>query len=85
AALIQFDLTGIDITIEGHTDSDGSEESNLALSQGRAEAVAQALVDRGIDIGALTPIGFGEAEPIAPNDTDENKALNRRVTFSATA
>ncbi|MEM9039961.1 MAG: fasciclin domain-containing protein [Actinomycetota bacterium] len=85
ATLIQFDLTGIDIAIEGHTDSDGSEDSNLTLSQGRAEAVAQALVDRGIDVDALTPIGFGESQPIAPNDTDENKALNRRVTFSATA
>lgn len=83
AKLLQFDLTGIVITIEGHTDADGSSESNLALSQRRAEAVEQALVDRGISGDALSPVGFGEERPVAPNDTAENKALNRRVTLSA--
>ncbi len=83
ARLLQFDLSGIVIVIEGHTDADGSSESNLTLSQQRAEAVQQALVERGIDSDALDPVGFGEAQPVAPNDTDANKALNRRVTLSA--
>ena len=69
--------------IEGHTDSDGGANTNLALSQARAEAVEQALIDRGVDGDVLDPVGFGETQPIAPNDTDANKALNRRVTFSA--
>jgi uncharacterized surface protein with fasciclin (FAS1) repeats/outer membrane protein OmpA-like peptidoglycan-associated protein len=83
AALKQFDLTGIVIDIEGHTDADGSNDNNLRLSQDRAEAVQEALVERGIDEAALNPIGYGEERPIAPNDTAENKARNRRVTFTA--
>jgi outer membrane protein OmpA-like peptidoglycan-associated protein len=83
ARLKQFDLTGIVITIEGHTDGDGAESFNQDLSQRRAEAVERALVERGVTGDALNPVGFGESRPVAPNDTPENKALNRRVQFSA--
>jgi OOP family OmpA-OmpF porin len=83
AELKQFDLAGISITIEGHTDGDGSAASNQSLSQLRAEAVEAALVERGISGDALQPVGFGETQPIAANDTPENKAKNRRVQFSA--
>jgi OmpA-OmpF porin, OOP family len=83
AQLKQFDLTGVVIDVEGHTDADGSEASNLALSQQRAEAVAAALVERGVDSAALNPVGYGETRPIAENDTPENKARNRRVQFTA--
>ncbi len=83
ARLKQFDLTGIVITIEGHTDGDGSESFNQDLSQRRAEAVETALVERGVTGDALNPVGFGESQPVAPNDTPENKAKNRRVQFSA--
>ncbi|MFN0091122.1 MAG: OmpA family protein [Acidimicrobiales bacterium] len=69
------------VTIEGHTDTDGSEGANLALSQNRAEAVRQYLVDSGIDAGRLNALGKGEAEPKAPNDSPANKALNRRIEF----
>ncbi len=68
-------------SIEGHTDSDGSEEHNQSLSKARAEAVMQAMVEMGIDAGRMTARGWGESKPIVPNDTPENKAMNRRVEF----
>ncbi len=65
--------------VEGHTDSIGSAAYNLKLSKLRAEAVAKALIERGISASRLTVIGKGESEPIASNDTPEGRALNRRV------
>ena len=73
------------INVEGHTDADGSDASNLALSQKRADTVLQALVQRGVPAEQLSATGFGETQPLAPNDTPENKAKNRRVVFSVTA
>jgi OOP family OmpA-OmpF porin len=73
---------GVSISVDGHTDGDGSEAVNLALSQARADAVAAALVERGVPPEQLVAAGFGESRPIAPNDTPANKALNRRVVFS---
>lgn len=73
---------GVVISVDGHTDADGSESGNLALSQARADAVLQALVERGTPAEQLVAQGFGESQPVAPNDTPENKALNRRVVFS---
>ncbi len=73
--------------IEGHTDSMGSAASNTALSQRRADAVRQALVDRfGADAGRLSAKGYGPDKPIADNASAEGRAQNRRViaTFSAT-
>ncbi len=69
------------VEVQGHTDSDGSEEANLDLSQRRAEAVVEYLVEQGIDRSRLTPIGYGEAEPIDTNDTRSGRANNRRVQF----
>lgn len=69
----------IKISIEGHTDSDGSNESNLKLSDARAKAVLDAIVKGGIDKSRLTSAGFGEDKPIADNKTEEGKAKNRRV------
>lgn len=66
-------------TIEGHTDSDGSDDYNLDLSQRRADAVVAWLVDNGAGAGQLTAVGKGEAEPIADNETSAGKASNRRV------
>ncbi|HLO74528.1 MAG TPA: OmpA family protein [Flavobacterium sp.] len=66
-------------SIEGHTDSDGKDASNLKLSQDRAAAVKNYLVENGIDASRLTSEGFGEAKPIDSNKTAKGKANNRRV------
>jgi len=67
------------VTIEGHTDSDASNEYNLDLSERRAATVVQWLVDHGIDAARLSSRGAGEEEPIADNATAAGKAANRRV------
>jgi len=69
----------IQISIEGHTDSDGSNDSNLKLSEARAKAVVEVITKGGIDAARLSSAGFGEEKPIADNSTDEGKAKNRRV------
>ena len=67
------------IRIEGHTDSTGSTETNLRLSQQRADAVLTALVGLGVDAMRITSVGMGEDFPIASNDTEEGRTRNRRV------
>ncbi len=67
------------VVIEGHTDDAGDDVSNLRLSEGRAKAVKDYLVSRGIDAARLDAQGFGEAKPIVPNDSAANRARNRRV------
>lgn len=67
------------IRIEGHTDSTGSTETNLRLSQQRADAVLTALVSLGVDADRITSVGMGEDFPIASNDTEEGRSRNRRV------
>jgi OOP family OmpA-OmpF porin len=68
------------IELEGHTDSRGSEQYNLGLSERRANAVRQVMVDRfGISAGRITARGFGESQPVASNETDAGRAQNRRV------
>lgn len=70
------------VEIVGHTDADGDEGFNQTLSQDRANSVRQYLIDNGIGGDSLTATGKGEAEPVAPNDTEENKAKNRRIEFN---
>jgi OOP family OmpA-OmpF porin len=70
------------ITITGHTDSTGDESWNRQLSLIRAQAVADHLVDRGIDPARLTVAGRGATEPIADNNTARGRELNRRIEFS---
>ncbi|MDH4036970.1 MAG: OmpA family protein [Candidatus Krumholzibacteria bacterium] len=67
------------IVIEGHTDSIGTEEYNLQLSQRRAQAVHDFLVSQDVAPDRLTAEGFGESRPVADNDTDEGRQKNRRV------
>ncbi len=69
------------IEVSGHTDSDGADESNQRLSERRARAVADAIAASGIPDTQLTVAGYGEAKPVAPNDSGKNKALNRRIEF----
>jgi outer membrane protein OmpA-like peptidoglycan-associated protein len=66
-------------SIEGHTDSDGSNEFNLRLSDSRALAVKKYLVEQGIDEFRLSAMGYGESKPIDTNNTKAGKANNRRV------
>jgi OmpA-OmpF porin, OOP family len=69
------------LEISGHTDSDGSEADNLALSDRRARAVADFMTAAGIAADRLVAVGHGEGRPLASNDTDEGKAANRRIEF----
>lgn len=70
------------ITISGHTDNTGNEEQNKTLSELRAKAVADYLILQGIDSFRINYEGYGSLRPIAANDTDEGKRLNRRVEFT---
>ncbi len=70
---------GMVIEVQGHTDSDGSPEHNMLLSEQRALKVRGFLVEKGIDEGRIMAKGFGETVPIAPNSTAAGKSLNRRV------
>lgn len=72
----------VKIKIVGHTDSDGADAANLDLSKRRGAAVKNELVKGfGIDASRIESDGMGETQPVAPNDTPANKALNRRVEF----
>ena len=68
--------------IEGHTDSDGSNEMNQTLSENRAHAVENYLIENGIAADRLKHTGFGETKPIATNKTAKGKAMNRRTEIS---
>ena len=72
---------GSKFEIGGHTDADGSDASNLTLSQKRADAVKTQLVSMGVDAGRLSAKGYGKTKPVADNATFEGKAQNRRVEF----
>ncbi|MFK7861686.1 MAG: OmpA family protein [Granulosicoccus sp.] len=69
------------VTIEGHTDSTGSNEINLELSLSRATSVRSYLVDRGVSVFMLRAKGLGEEIPIADNNTASGRAINRRIEF----
>lgn len=75
--LAQYNETYIDVY--GHTDSTGSEAYNQDLSERRATSVADYLASRGVQPARIGTRGYGETQPIAPNDTEEGRAANRRV------
>jgi len=70
------------IEVEGHTDSDGDDAVNLALSVARAESVVDALISRGVSPDRLYAVGYGESLPVASNETRAGKQANRRIAFS---
>jgi outer membrane protein OmpA-like peptidoglycan-associated protein len=67
------------ILIEGHTDSQGSDEYNQRLSERRAQAVANYAIAQGVNASRISTRGYGESQPIASNDTDAGRSQNRRV------
>jgi OOP family OmpA-OmpF porin len=71
----------VNIEIAGHTDADGEDGFNQALSEKRAQAVTDYLVKAGLPANRFTAIGYGSSQPLAGNDTDEGKAQNRRIDF----
>jgi outer membrane protein OmpA-like peptidoglycan-associated protein len=78
-AMILNKYADTNILIEGHTDSTGSEEYNLTLSKRRSESVSNWLAMQKVDPTRFTIMGYGMAQPVAPNETAEGRALNRRV------
>ena len=70
----------MDAIIEGHTDSNGTDQYNIGLSQRRANTVREALIrDHGVNPSRLRAVGYGESRPIANNATPEGRYTNRRV------
>lgn len=80
-AKILENCPAMQMEIGGHTDSQGSEGGNQSLSQARAEAVLLALQGRRVDVSGMTAKGFGEAQPISDNGTEEGREANRRIEF----
>jgi len=81
-AAILNEVPDVQVKIVGHTDSDGADAANLDLSQRRAASVKNELVNSfGVNGDRLVTDGMGETQPVAPNDSPANKALNRRVEF----
>lgn len=79
ALIGQRDLS---VELAGHTDSSGDENYNLRLSQNRADAVRDYLIELGVNPDRLTAVGYGETQPIRRNNTEEGRERNRRVEFN---
>lgn len=69
------------IEVTGHIDSRGSAEDNRDLSEQRARSIVAFLVRREVAEQRITAVGYGDTHPVAPNDTDANRAKNRRIEF----
>jgi OOP family OmpA-OmpF porin len=69
----------VKVEIGGHTDNVGADDSNQKLSQKRAEAVKEFLIKKGVSENRLKSKGYGETKPVASNDSDKGKAMNRRT------
>ena len=71
----------IEIEMSAHTDAYGSDEYNFKLSDNRAKSVREYILSKGIPAERITSQGYGETKPVATNETDEGRQLNRRVEF----
>jgi outer membrane protein OmpA-like peptidoglycan-associated protein len=71
----------IEIEMSAHTDSKGSDEYNFTLSDNRAKSVRDYILFKGIAESKIISQGYGETKPVATNDTDDGRQLNRRVEF----
>jgi outer membrane protein OmpA-like peptidoglycan-associated protein len=76
---------GAALSVAGHADASGRARRNLTLSKRRARGVTAYLIDKGIDASRLAAVGYGEARPVAPNNTQANRAKNRRIEVVITA
>jgi len=74
----------IEIEMSAHTDSHGTDEYNFKLSDNRARSCMEYILSKGISPNRITSKGYGETMPVATNDTDEGRQLNRRVEFKIT-
>ena len=83
-AMVLKEYENTHINVLGHTDSSGSRDLNMRLSQQRAESVGTALITMGVDGSRLNMSGVGPDQPVASNSTAEGKAQNRRVTLTLT-
>lgn len=72
----------MEIEIAGHTDNIGSDDANMKLSDERANTVRSYLIAKGISESRITAKGYGETKPVATNDTDQGRRINRRVEFT---
>ena len=79
ASLLKPDFVAMRVRVVGHTDSQGGEAHNDALSLARATSVRRHLESKGVAAARLQAVGMGEREPLAPNDKDYGRALNRRI------
>ncbi|MFK8014846.1 MAG: OmpA family protein [Gammaproteobacteria bacterium] len=75
------DCADVAVQVQGHTDAMGEDAANLNLSERRAQAVVSYLVREGVEPGMLSARGFGEQQPLQPNDTPSGRAANRRIEF----
>ncbi len=73
------------LEVEGHTDAEGTPERNKGLSERRAKSVLDYLAKAGVNVSRMDAVGYGETRPVAPNDTADNRAKNRRIEFSVKA
>ena len=81
AERLKSDNKNVYVEIQGHTDSRGSEASNLRLGEERAEAVRRFLNDQGVALNRMATISYGQDKPVAPNKTRDGRAQNRRVVI----
>ena len=79
---VLLEYSDLRVRVGGHTDAISSAAYNLRLSQRRADAVRDFLIGYGVDADRLEAVGYGEGEPIASNETETGRALNRRVEFT---
>jgi OOP family OmpA-OmpF porin len=79
--LLSYNNPNVNVEIEGYTDYIGTAEYNQNLSEERARVVKDYLVSRGIESNRLSTIGYGKGNPIANNETEEGRAMNRRIVF----
>ncbi len=78
---LEYAQQGKIVLVEGHTDDVGSEDSNLKLSMKRAEKIRELMLSGGVSDDVISVIGFGENQPLVPNTSTQNRAVNRRIEF----